>query len=67
MKIDEQLLNFFDIHKDGLIKITHPVIPGTFEYTPIGNRQLNVSITVEDLYRMIKLKLVQENESVHMD
>ena len=26
-----------------------------------------ISITLEDLYRMIKLRMEKENESIHMD
>mgnify|MGYP001560495100 FL=1 len=54
---NEKLLNFFDIHKTGKITIRHAWTEKTSE----GN------ITLEDLYRMFKLKLEKEYESVHMD
>ena len=64
---DEQLLNFFEIHKDGLIEITHPIIPGTFEHINIADRQLHVSITLEDLYRMFELVRERRENAVTQD
>ena len=54
---DEELLNFFDIHKNGKIHIRHPWT----QTICLGE------ITLEDFYRMFKLKMEKENESIHMD
>ena len=47
----EQLFDFFDIHKNGKIIIS--VTDG--------------DITLEDLFRMFKLKMEKESDAVHMD
>ena len=54
---NEQLFNFFDIHKNGKITIRH----AWTESVTDGD------ITLEDLYRMFKLQMEKENEAVHMD
>ena len=54
---DEQLLEFFDIHKNGIIDIRHA-------WTA---KEFNGKIALEDLYRMFKLKMEKEHEAVHMD
>ena len=54
---DDQLLSFFDIHKNGKINIRH----AWTETTTDGD------ISLEDLYRMFKLIMEEENETVHMD
>ena len=54
---DEQLLSIFEIHKEGNIRIEHHPFAGI----------PNISLSLEDFYRMIKLKMEKEAGSVHMD
>lgn len=54
---DDELLTMFEIHKQGTIHIHHSPYEKVFP----------TSITFEDFYRMIKLKMEKENESIHMD
>lgn len=54
---DEELLTMFEIHKQGKLRIEHH----PFDNIP------NISLSLEDFYRMVKLKMEQENESIHMD
>lgn len=64
---DSELLEFFNIHKDGLIQIIHPVIPITFESIGIADRQPRVSIKLEDLYRMFELVKEKRDNGVRQD
>ena len=54
---DTELLTLFEIHKQGTIRINH---------SP-HERVFPTSMTFEDFYRMIKLKIEKESNEVHMD
>ena len=54
----EELLTMFEIHANGKIGIFH---------NPADPKLFSTDITLGDLYRMFKLKLEKEYESVHMD
>ena len=54
---DEELLSIFDMHKEGKLRIEHHPFNGI----------PNISLSLEDFYRMFKLKMEKENEAVHMD
>ena len=55
---DEQLIKAFEIHAKGKIVIHHH---------PADPKLFNMEITLEDFYRMFKLKMEKESDAVHMD